>query len=217
MNTPYSINLIAVLLSVSLILAYHWFLRMRVKKDPAYTIQAVLNIGRSAWVTRMMDGKEGILAVQTLRNAIMGATFFASTAVVLIVGTLTLTAQADKLAEAWHALSPLNDVDQRLWLTKLLVLLIDLLYAFVCFAQTIRLLSHVGFLVSVPVEKVTPTSVSHLLIQAGRYHTRGMRCYYYAAPLLFWLFGPVFLVVATCGLVICLYYLDRSPTQEQSM
>jgi uncharacterized membrane protein len=88
MDLSVATNLIAVGLSIGLLIAYHWFLDVRVRRDSTYTIQAVLKAGRTAWVVRMMEQKEGILAVQTLRNSIMGATFFASTAVVLIVGTL---------------------------------------------------------------------------------------------------------------------------------
>ncbi len=79
--------------------------------------------------------------------------------------------------------------------------------------QSIRLMSHVGVMISLPTTTVRPAYVAALLIQAGRYHTRGMRCYYYAAPLLFWLFGPVLPVVSTCALVAALYYLDKSPAR----
>jgi len=34
-----------------------------------------------------------------------------------------------------------------------------------------------------------------------------------AEPLLFWLFGPVLLVVSTCALVAALFYLDKSPAR----
>ena len=211
MNIAYMSDLVAAALSVTVVFAYHTYLRLRVRRDPAYTIQAVLNQGRVAWVNRMMKDKEGILAVQTLRNAIMVASFFASTAVALIVGTITLSTQSDKLTLAWQTLSPIGAIDEHLWLLKLLILLIDMLCAFICFSQTIRLMSHVGVMISVPTSTVRPAMVAAMLIQAGRYHTRGMRCYYFAAPLLFWLFGPLFLVLATCGLVGVLYYLDKSP------
>jgi uncharacterized membrane protein len=213
MNLTYVSDLVAAVFSVGIIVGYHILLRLRVRRDPGYTIQALLNKGRSAWVERMMKDKEGILAVQTLRNAIMGATFFASTAVALIVGTITLSTQGDKLAEAWNTLSPVGAIDENLWLLKLLVLLTDMLVAFVCFAQAIRLFAHVGVMISVPTVTVRPHLVARLFIQGGRYHTRGMRCYYFAAPMLFWLFGPVLLMVSSCVLVIVLHFLDRSPAR----
>ncbi len=113
---------------------------MRVRRDPDYTVQALLNKGRRAWVERMMNDKESIIAVQTLRNAIMGATFFASTAVALIVGTITLSTQGDKLAQAWSTLSPIGAIDEHLWLLKLLVLLSSVRLTF----EQIQLVSDIG-------------------------------------------------------------------------
>ena len=48
------------------------------------------------------------------------------------------------------------------------------------------------------------------LNRAGRFYSIGMRAYYFAVPLVFWLFGPVFLVIASVGLVVALHRLDRS-------
>jgi len=206
-------DLVAALLSLGIVFAYHVFLRVRVRRDPGYTIQAVLNKSRRAWVERMMADREGVLGVQTLRNAIMVASFFASTAIALIVGTITLSTQSDKLNTAWQALSPFGPIDEHLWLLKLMILLIDMLSAFVCFSQAIRLMSHVGMMISVPTSTISASLVSATFIRAGRYHTLGMRCYYYAAPLLFWLFGPLLLVLASCGLVCVLYQLDKSPAR----
>ena len=127
MNVSYFSDALAAALCVAIVVAYHAYLRMRVRRDPGYTIQAVLNQGRIAWVERMMAEHQGILAVQTLRNAIMGASFFASTAVALIVGVITLSTQYDKLTLAWHALSPIGAIDEQLWLMKIMVLLIEVL------------------------------------------------------------------------------------------
>lgn len=46
-------------------------------------------MARTAWVERIMQNEDGILAVQTLRNSTLVATFLASTAVLLIIGVLT--------------------------------------------------------------------------------------------------------------------------------
>jgi uncharacterized membrane protein len=216
MDITFISDLIAALFAVGIIAGYYIYLRMRTRRDPEYTIQALLNKGRAAWVERMMKDKEGILAVQTLRNSIMGATFFASTSVALIVGTITLSTQGDKLSHAWNTLSPLGAIDEHMWLVKLLVLLTDMLCAFVCFAQAIRLFSHVGVMITVPTSAIHPRQVTRLFVQAGRYHTRGMRCYYLAAPMLFWLFGPILLVLSSCVLVVVLHFLDKSPERVES-
>lgn len=211
METFYLSDAIAALVSVGVIAGYHLLLRARVRADPGYTIQAMLNHARRTWVARILKHDETLLGVQTLRNLIMTATFYASTAVVLLIGTVTLAAQVNTLSNVWLAFSPFGAIDQHIWLIKVITLLVDLLCAFVFFTQTIRLLSHVSLMLGVPATVAHERTVANLLIQAGRYHTRGMRCYYFAGPLLFWLFGPLFLMLASCVLVFALYYLDKAP------
>lgn len=215
----YLSDALAMALSLAIIVGYYLLLRARVRANPGYTIQAMLNQARRAWVARIIKHDEALLGVQTLRNLIMTTTFYASTAVVLLIGTVTLAAQVDKLSGVWLAFSPfgaIGAIDEHLWLIKVMTLLIDLLCAFVFFAQTIRLLSHVSLMLVVTEAATPERTIANLLIQAGRYHTRGMRCYYFAVPLLFWLFGPLFLILATCGLVFALYNLDKAPAGLES-
>ena len=195
-------------IALAVLLAYHLFVRVRMRHDPAFRIQGVLNRAREAWVERMIGEDLGILAVQTLRNSIMAATFFATTAVALIVGTITLSMQSGALRRVSQALA---ESDERWWFLKIVILLVDLLAAFFFFSQAIRYFAHVSLMISAPGQTAGPSMVAKLLVQAGRFQTRGMRCYYYAGPVLFWLFGPGYLVLATCVLVVALYLLDRSP------
>ena len=46
---------------------------------------------------------------------------------------------------------------------------------------------------------------------APRYYSSGMRAYYFTVPLLFWLFGPLLMVISSLVLVFVLYRLDRAP------
>jgi uncharacterized membrane protein len=56
--------------------------------------------------------------------------------------------------------------------------------------------------------------VARRLNRAGNFFAIGMRAFFFAVPLVFWLFGPPFLVGATLGLVVALYHLDRSEQAE---
>lgn len=201
-------------MSFGILAAHAAFLRYKERHDSRYTLSAMLQEARVAWIERMMGQKEGVLAVQTMRNQIMAATFFASTAILLIIGTLTLTAQGERLVANWSLLSPFGAINERVWLGKVMFLLVDLLFAFGLFAQTIRLLSHVSMLVSVPSTAIRPRQVAALMLQAGRYNIWGIRCYYYAVPLLFWLFGPIFFVGGSIALVLLMLRLHRAPAPE---
>jgi uncharacterized membrane protein len=142
----------------------------------------------------------------------MAATFLASTAILLIVGVLTLSGQSDKLQLTWNALNSFHATNPSIWLLKLLALIVDLSFAFFSFTLAIRKFHHVGYLLNIPQEgrhcKLTPAYVAAYFNQAGRSYTLGMRAYYLLLPLLFWLFGPILVVVASAALVAILYRLD---------
>jgi uncharacterized membrane protein len=150
--TSFTNDIASFLACVLLIVAYHIFLRYKIKKNPTYTVQAVNKIARTAWVETIMgDEKNAVLGVQTLRNSTMAATFLASTSVLLIMGVLTLSEQGDKLGSHWHALNMMGAISPMLWMVKLLLLLLDLFVAFFGFSMAIRIYNHVGFMINVPV------------------------------------------------------------------
>jgi uncharacterized membrane protein len=212
--SSYIIDIASFGTSFVLILMYHLFLRNKVRKNPTYTVQAINRQARTAWVQTVMQEHNGILAVQTLRNSTMAATFLASTSVLLIIGVLTLT-ESDKLQTSWHALNIMGTTHQELWLIKIMCLLLDLLVAFFSFAMSIRIFNHVGYLINVPLslnlQMISPENVALHLNRAGSFYSIGMRAYYFTVPLVFWLFGPHFMLIATVGLLVVLYRIDRAP------
>ena len=203
-------------LSCALIAGYYGYLRWRTRRrDPHYTVQAVNVDARRLWVESVMRDKRDILAVQTLRNSTMAATFLASTAVLLIIGALSLAGHGNDMEHALHSLNVAGSVNPTLWLIKLLVLVVDLFVAFFSFTLAIRKFNHVGYLLNVPASAnhpvITPHYVAEFLNRAARYYGFGMRAYYFTVPLLFWLFGPHLLVLSTLVLILALYCLDRAP------
>jgi len=213
--SAYTADALGFLLSAALLVLYHWLLRRKELRSPSFTVQAVNRIARTAWVENVMREGKDILAVQTLRNSTMAATFLASTAVFMIIGVLTLSGQSDKLDATWHSLNLFGAKHPELWMLKLICLLLDLFFAFFSFAMSIRVFNHVGYMINVPLamnhRSITPDHVAIHLNRAGHFYSMGMRAYYFVVPLLFWLFGPHLMLVATIGLVFVLYRLDRAP------
>jgi uncharacterized membrane protein len=162
-----------------------------------------------------------LLGVQTLRNSTMAATFLASTAILLIIGTLTLSEQSDKLSGAWEALNMIGSDSPGIWTVKLVLLLTNFLMAFVCFSMSVRLYNHVGYQMNVPIKYRPPSinarNVAIHLNRAGYYYSLGMRTYYFAVPLVFWLFGPLLMVLATLVLIAVLYHVDRAPQYTEDL
>jgi len=212
-------DLTALAASAAMIGLYYLFLWIKVRNNPTYTIHGVNELARTLWVANVMSnpGKD-VMAVQTLRNFIMGASLMASTATLLMIGTLTLSGQAENIARSWHVLNVVGSHAAALWIIKVIALLLDFIIAFFAFAMAVRLINHVVFMLNVPDHgahpELSPANVARRLIRAGQMFAIGMRAFFFAVPLVFWLFGPPFLVVATVGLVFTLYHLDRTLPSE---
>jgi uncharacterized membrane protein len=214
-------DILGLALSLAAVLSYQFYLRGRNRRDPTASALYGMNAARMAWVEGVMREGRDILAVQTLRNSTMASTFMASTAILLIVGVLTLSAQGEKMSGTWHALNVLGQHSADIWLVKLLIMLFDLLFAFFSFCLSIRLYHHIGYQINTPPdlrrEVTQPAHVGAELNRAAIYYRLGMRAYYFTVPLLFWLFGPLMMVAATVVLVFFLYHLDRAPRRASDL
>ncbi|HNH34714.1 MAG TPA: DUF599 domain-containing protein [Rhodocyclaceae bacterium] len=206
----------AVLASAALVGAYYLFHAAQVRRDPSYSIHFVNELTRRIWVEHVMgDPSKDVMAVQTLRNFIMVGILMVSTATLLILGTLTLSGQTDNIARSWHALNLLGSHAAELWIVKVMCLLADFLVAFFSYAMAIRLATHVLFMVNVPKEfqrahdVLSPEHAARRLNRAGRMVGVGMRAFLFAIPLAFWLFGPLYLFLATAAMIFILSRLDR--------
>ncbi len=214
------IDLVAFAISAAIVSAYYYFLRRKVRANPTYTIHGVNALARRLWVENIMrNPAKDIMAVQSLRNFIMAPSLMASTAALLIIGTLTLSGQAENISHSWHVLSIGGSHSTQLWILKVMLLLVDFIVAFFAFAMSVRLANHVLFMVNVPEHdahhNLSPKAVARRLHRAGNMFAIGMRAFFFAIPLVFWLFGPYFLLIASVGLVMTLYRLDRSESEEE--
>lgn len=166
-------------------------------------------------IMRVQDGvKNGVLAVQTLRNSIMASTLLASTAITLssIIGALVSSASGGSSKSLRSFVyGETGNITSTL---KYLCLLLCFLFAFVCHVQSIRYASHVSFLVSIPVGDnapgLTPEYVNQFIYRSQNFFSLGLRGYYFSFPLLLWIFGPIPMFVCSVVMIFLLYSLDKA-------
>ncbi len=216
-------DLLAIAVTVAIIAMYHFFLRRLARRNPASVLSSVATAARTAWVESIMaESGSGILAIQTLRNTTLAATFLASTAILLMLGVLTISGQGPGLNESWHYLNITGSLRPELWPVKLLSLLLLLFFAFFCFSNAIRTLNHVGYMITIGSQSKQPrcstAQVAGELNRGGRYFSLGVRSFYYLVPVVFWLFGPLYMVSATIVLVaVLLPKIDVRPIVGKSI
>jgi uncharacterized membrane protein len=150
-------DIAAFALSLGFVMLYYLWLGAKVKVNPTYTIHGVNQLARALWVANVMKNPaKDIMAVQTLRNFIMGASLMASTATLLIIGTLTLSGQAESISKSWHVLNVGGTHAAELWIVKVLCLLADFIFAFFAFVMSVRLVNHVVFMINAPAADAHP-------------------------------------------------------------
>ncbi len=192
----------------------------RSRVSPTRTVQGMNALARAAWVEQAMTKGWDVVSVQTLRNATMAATLMASTAIILILGIMSMLANADKIGPTLHILNLTGSHESSIWIFKLMMILVDFFVAFFAFSLAVRGYNHVGFLVNVPADMkgsshgITPAKVALHLNRAASYYSIGMRTYYFSVPLLLWLFGAIWMVLSTFGVLLVLKHLDHLPQQD---
>ena len=190
-----------------LFLAYHVFLAYLTSSKPLATQQGRSNHMRYDWVQGVMANHNDILAIQTLRNWTMAATFLASTAILIAFGTLNLVITTETAPVHMHLFPSAN----QFWVLKLFILSGNFILAFFHFALAIRYYNHAGFLINVPGTEVLPRSIDRsacTVNKGARHYTYGMRHYYLSVPIVCWLFGTEFLLVSGVILLLMLIIMD---------
>jgi len=201
---------LAVLTTVSILLIYETTQFLKGRRNPARLSRTAHARLREQWFEAIsrQPGSE-ILAVQSLRNSLMSAAMLASTAVLGLMGTVTLAAPS--LNATFGTTAGVPHLTARMTLE--LVLLGLLFASLVSSAMSVRYYNHVSFIGSIPVGSVErqqwhPTGVKYVR-RAGILYSWALRHLILVAPILACLLHP-FAGPLTSVLVVSLLYLfDR--------
>jgi uncharacterized membrane protein len=207
------LDLILVPLAILCGLVYHCVLWYRVKNHPLQTTIGVNSIGRRLWIESMIkdNEKKNIIAVQTIRNSIMGSTLMATTCVLLCSGLAAM------ISSTYSVKKPLNDSiygahGELMVAMKYATLLVFFLFSFFCHSLSVRYLNQVNYLINTVQycgsSLITADYVSELFEKGSIFNTVGNRIFYLGFPLLLWIFGPVLVFVSSITVLPILYNLD---------
>lgn len=197
--------------TVLIVLGYEVALAFAQRRQPerlARTAHAAL---REDWFAAIsaQPGSE-ILAVQTLRNSLMSATMTASTAVLGLMGTLTLAAPSLHAsfgdgASGWPNFTPRLAME----LTVLALLFASLVSS----VMAVRYYNHAGFIGGMPVESEArhrwASAGTAYVRKAGVLYSWGLRQLILIVPMVAFILHPVAGLVGALGVVAALLNFDR--------
>jgi uncharacterized membrane protein len=206
------VEVILVLAAIACLAGYQAKYVRDSRRRPESTPFGLSAISRRLWVENVMAERLDVLAVQTMRNWTMGASLLASTAFVVSVGLVSFVLAAGNVPEFVHRLNFLGATSEHIVVLKILILIINFFVAFFNFTQAIRYYNHVALDINVPQTAsttISPAVVARLLDRGALHYAWGLRSYYLAAPLLLWLFGPLWFLLGAVALVAVLYRFDH--------
>jgi uncharacterized membrane protein len=197
--------------SFGLLAAYHTNLVLKIRRNPLSVTMGLARRIRTLWVRTIMRGRLDILAVQTLRNWTMAATFLASAAILLGLGTFNLAFVAERAGEIPH-------IAHTVWLLKIAIIGMNFLISFFNFSVALRYFNHTGMMINVlddaGKQGFHPEAVLSILERGTNHYSIGMRLLYLAIPLSLWLFGTIWLFFSSLALLAALILLDRGVLGE---
>ncbi|KAK6255466.1 hypothetical protein SCA6_016771 [Theobroma cacao] len=210
------LDCILVPLGILTMVAYHIWQLHRIIKHPTKTIIGVNAISRRFWVHSMMEdvGKNGVLAVQTLRNNIMASTVLASTAIMLSSLIALLMSNTGRDKSMWL---DFGDRSEQAFSIKYFSILVCFMAVFLLNVQSIRYYSHASILINIPFKKMysdqhhrnlTAEYVATTVNRGSYFWSLGLRGFYFSLPLFLWIFGPIPMILCCFVLVFMLYFLD---------
>ena len=205
-------EMLLVVTTAVVVIVYHTHLYIKIRQNPLSTAVGITNHARQMWVKAVIRDKHDILAVQTLRNQVMAATFLASSAILLSLGSFSAAFRPGVFSELSHALNLVGTKTEALWMLKLMLLGILFFFTFFNFTLSIRYYNHAGFMINsfeLNDATVSEKAVTHVLNHGAQHYTIGMRGFYLSVPIALWMFGPLWMLIGSIVLIAALYRLDR--------
>ena len=175
------------------------------------------------WMLRMVDRDNRMVDINVLRNLTRSSQFFASTTMLILGALVALMGYTERAAIVVAELPFAQQVSQRLWEFKVLVLLLIFVYGFFKFTWSIRQFGFCSILVGAahkPSSDIAPylphvERIAVVVGYANRNFNQGLRAYYFGVAALSWFVHPALMIAVTLAVIYVLHQREfRSHTLE---
>ncbi|XP_058754365.1 uncharacterized protein LOC131627539 [Vicia villosa] len=194
-----------------ILVLYHFWLWHMTRTQPFTTTLGRDADGRRFWVLAMMkDIENNLVAVQSLRNLIMGTTLMSTTSIFLCAGLGAI------ISSTYSVKKPIKESvfgahGDFVVVLKYAIVLTILSFSFVCNTLSSAFINQVNMLICIPQNvksMVTPEYLSHHIAKAMLLNLVGNRLFYTAITIQLWIFGPLLPFLSSMLMVCILYNLD---------
>lgn len=179
-------------------------------------LASVMHMYRREWMMQMMYRDNRMSDMSAISTLERNVSFFASSALIILAGILTLLGYIDQAITLFRDLPLAAEQTRVQWEGKIFLLVIIFVYAFFKFTWSLRQVGFAAVLIgaapdanggNVGDEEIRQTSerVARVVSMAAHHFNFGIRSYYFALAVLAWFVSPWLFVAATALVVYVLY------------
>lgn len=204
-------------------LFYVWYADYRSTKQPALRRQTDLFV--RDWIARMVERDNRMVDVNVMRNLTRSSQFFASTTMLILGALVALMGYTEKAAGVIAELPFAQQVSERIWEFKILLLVLIFIYAFFKFSWSIRQFGLCSILVGAT--RKPPADAEEYAVHIDRIalivnfangnFNNGLRAYYFGLAALSWFVHPILMIAITSGVVYVLHQREYRSRTVQAM
>ncbi|WP_078120027.1 DUF599 domain-containing protein [Thiosocius teredinicola] len=208
------IDVLALLWFLACWVGYARYARWRCESDVC--LASVMHMYRREWMMQMMYRDNRMSDMSAISTLERNMSFFASSALIILAGILTLLGYLDQAIVLFADLPMATNQSQAQWEAKIFLLVIIFVYAFFKFTWSMRQVGFAAVLIgaapnpnidNISDEEVRQTSerVARVVSKAANHFNFGIRSYYFALAVLGWLIAAWLFAAAAALVVIVLY------------
>jgi uncharacterized membrane protein len=204
-------------------IVYVWYADYRSTLQPALRRQTDHFVRE--WIARMVERDNRMLDVNVMRNLTRSSQFFASTTMLILGALVALMGYAEKAAGVLAELPFTQQVSERVWELKILLLVLIFVYAFFKFSWSIRQFGLCSILVGAT--RKPPADAQEYAVHIDRItlivnfangnFNNGLRAYYFGVAALSWFLHPVLMIAMTTAVVYVLHQREYRSRTVQAM
>lgn len=208
MEIPVS-DVIGLIWFIALWVGYTWYTDRG--KPVAHSLRAAMHKNRYRWMEQVLKRENRTMDTMTLGQLGQGASFFASTTLLILVGLFTILGSTDEAVLALRQIPFTGKVTLVQWELRLLLLIVLFVYAFFKFTWAMRQFNYCAVLVgAAPAAKNSEDEewvrrTAWVSTLASKDFNQGLRAYYFGLGVVAW-FANVWLFMAATVLVVVVLY-----------
>lgn len=180
----------------------------------AHSLRGSMHRNRYLWMTRILQRENRIMDGQILAQLGQGASFFASTTLLILVGLFTVLGALDEAVVALRRIPYADKITLLQWELKLVTLIVIFAHAFFKFTWGLRQFNYCAVLVgAAPLPKdgfdeEWVRRTAWLSTLASKDFNQGLRAYYFGLSVIAWFVNGWLFMVATALVVLVLYWRE---------